>query len=248
MRRKMNMLQQVKSAQESWEERGVVTLAPSLFPADAVAIIYKPGRSATTSGNARTREWKLRFEPRMPRYIEPLMGWTGHDDPLAQIELNFRSMEAAVGYARSKGLHYVVQGHARDEANVHQVKEVESTAPDSAQSGARPSRRQRGDRSRSAETIPDDVQSGNIPSLRYGAPQDVLSDPVLTKSEKRDVLRRWALDAYAYEASPSNRNAKPHASSVDEIIDALIALDESELRRFIERASKSTARARPLAA
>jgi hypothetical protein len=38
----------------------------SIFPDDAMAIIYKPARSAMTSGKARTREWKLRFEPRSP--------------------------------------------------------------------------------------------------------------------------------------------------------------------------------------
>jgi ETC complex I subunit conserved region len=42
---------------------------PSVFPADVVAIIYKPARSAMTSGKARTRQWKLRFEPRSPQFI-----------------------------------------------------------------------------------------------------------------------------------------------------------------------------------
>jgi len=41
------MVQQVKSAQERWTERDATPLAPSVFPADAVAIIDKPPRSAT---------------------------------------------------------------------------------------------------------------------------------------------------------------------------------------------------------
>jgi hypothetical protein len=71
--------------------------------------------------------------------------------------------------------------------------------------------------------------------LRYAAPQDVLRDPALSQSEKRDVLRRWALDAYVTESAPSE-HAKPDSWHLDEVIDALIALDEPELRRFIERA------------
>jgi hypothetical protein len=51
------MLQSVKSAEERWMDRvGVspVPPTPSVFPADVVAIIYKPARSAMTSGKART--------------------------------------------------------------------------------------------------------------------------------------------------------------------------------------------------
>ena len=64
-------------------------LAPQPFPDDAHAVIYKPGRSAMTSGKGRTRDWKLRFERRTPPVIEPLMGWTEGDDTLSQIELSF---------------------------------------------------------------------------------------------------------------------------------------------------------------
>jgi hypothetical protein len=85
-------------------------LATQLFPDDAHAVIYKPGRSAMTSGKGRTRDWKLRFERRTPPIIEPLMGWTEGDDTLSQIELSFPSAEAAIAYARRQGLRYSVQG------------------------------------------------------------------------------------------------------------------------------------------
>ena len=75
-----------------------------------MAAIYKPARSAMTSGKARTRDWKLRFEPRSCPFIEPLMGWTGSDDTLAQVELTFPSAAAAVAYARRQGLRYLLQG------------------------------------------------------------------------------------------------------------------------------------------
>src|SRR5689334_8905136 len=72
-------------------------LAPQSFPKNAHAVTYRPTRSAMTSGKARTREWKLRFERRAPPFIEPLMGWTGGDDTLACVELTFPSARN-VGY------------------------------------------------------------------------------------------------------------------------------------------------------
>jgi hypothetical protein len=91
-------------------ERPTPNLGASVFPAGAVARIYRPARSAMTSGRARTKRWLLRFDRRTPPFIEPLMGWTGGDDTLTQIELRFPTLEAAVAYARRQGLAYVVDG------------------------------------------------------------------------------------------------------------------------------------------
>jgi hypothetical protein len=105
------------SAEERWNGRvasAPVPLTQSNFPQDAVAVIYKPTRSAMTSGKARAREWKLRFEPRFPRRIEPLMGSTANEDPRAQVELTFPSAEAAVQYAQRQGLHYGVHVSSAD--------------------------------------------------------------------------------------------------------------------------------------
>jgi hypothetical protein len=56
----------------------------------------------------------------------------------------------------------------------------------------------------------------------------VLNDPDLTKYEKRAILSSWASDACAVENTPGVRQppgtAKP--VSLDEIIDALCALDD----------------------
>ena len=69
-------------------------------------LIYKPAKSATTSGRAGTKRWMLEFEPQSPPFIEPLMGWTGSADPMSRVRLAFPTREAAVAYARRQGLVY----------------------------------------------------------------------------------------------------------------------------------------------
>lgn len=86
-----------------------LSMASSFFPEDAVARIYKPSRSVMSSGKARTKGWRLAFERRTAPFIEPLMGYTGGDDTLTQVELSFPSLETAINYAERQGLTYVVQ-------------------------------------------------------------------------------------------------------------------------------------------
>ncbi|WP_352721811.1 NADH dehydrogenase ubiquinone Fe-S protein 4 [Mesorhizobium sp. M0306] len=82
----------------------------SEFPRDAVARIYKPCRSAMTSGRAQPKGWRLVFERRTAPVIEPLMGYTGGADTLTQVELDFPTAQAAIDYAERQGLAYAVQG------------------------------------------------------------------------------------------------------------------------------------------
>ena len=77
------------------------------------AVIYKPAKSAMTSGRAGTKRWLLEFEPQSPPFVEPLMGWTGSTDPMAHLRLMFPSREAAVAYAERQGLTYEVRGSAK---------------------------------------------------------------------------------------------------------------------------------------
>jgi hypothetical protein len=72
------------------------------------ARIYRPARSATQSGMARSRHWVLEFSPAEPREVDPLMGWTSSGDMLSQVRLRFDSREAAEAYAREHGLETVV--------------------------------------------------------------------------------------------------------------------------------------------
>lgn len=72
------------------------------------AKISKPARAATQSGQARAKLWLLEFEEERPRFIEPLMGWTGTRDTRQQIRLWFDSQQEAIAYARREGLAYHV--------------------------------------------------------------------------------------------------------------------------------------------
>jgi hypothetical protein len=72
------------------------------------ARIYKPARTATSSGTAKTKDWVLEFVPSAPREIDPLTGWTGSRDTQAQVKLHFASQEEAEDYAREEGIDYVI--------------------------------------------------------------------------------------------------------------------------------------------
>ena len=76
--------------------RSQLSFGRSLFPADAVARIFKPSRSVMTSGTARTKGWRLVFDRSRSPFIEPLMGYTGGHDTLTQVELEFPTLEAAI--------------------------------------------------------------------------------------------------------------------------------------------------------
>jgi ETC complex I subunit-like protein len=72
------------------------------------ARIFKPARTAMQSGEARTKEWVLEFEPASPRDIDPLMGWTSSRDMRSQVRLEFDTKEEAVAYATREGLAYTL--------------------------------------------------------------------------------------------------------------------------------------------
>jgi hypothetical protein len=71
-----------------------------------VARIYRPAKTAMSSGLAKTRRWVLEYEPEREKTIEPLMGYTSSDDMKSQIRLEFDSKEEAVAYAARNGIAY----------------------------------------------------------------------------------------------------------------------------------------------
>jgi hypothetical protein len=77
------------------------------------ARIYKPARNAMQSGNARTKQWLLEYEPERPKVPDPLMGWTSSDDMRQQVTLEFDTREEAVAYAGKHAIPYqVFEPHA----------------------------------------------------------------------------------------------------------------------------------------
>jgi ETC complex I subunit conserved region len=72
------------------------------------ARIYRPARTAMQSGNAKTKEWVLDFEPEQPRVVEPLMGWTASGDMKQELRLFFQTKEEAIAYCEREGLAYQV--------------------------------------------------------------------------------------------------------------------------------------------
>jgi len=73
------------------------------------ARIFKPARTAMSSGTAKTRNWVLEHVPDTSREVDPLMGWTSSVDTQAQVRLSFPSKEAALEYAAEHGIDAVVQ-------------------------------------------------------------------------------------------------------------------------------------------
>jgi hypothetical protein len=72
------------------------------------ARIFKPAKTAMQSGQARTKEWVLEYDPEAPREIDPLMGWTSSADMKSQIRLSFDTREDAIAYAQRNGIPYRV--------------------------------------------------------------------------------------------------------------------------------------------
>ena len=72
------------------------------------ARIYRPAKTAMSSGMAKTHQWVLEYAPASAREIDPLMGWTSSDDTQSQVKLRFDSKEAALDYAADNGIEVVV--------------------------------------------------------------------------------------------------------------------------------------------
>ncbi len=74
-----------------------------------IARIYRPARNAMQSGQGKSKQWVLVFEPAAPREIDPLMGYTSSADTRQQVRLSFESLEEAEAYAQKNGIAYTVQ-------------------------------------------------------------------------------------------------------------------------------------------
>ena len=73
------------------------------------AKLYRPAKTAMSSGTAKSKKWVLEFDKASRREIDPLMGWTGSSDTQSQVRLSFDSQEDAMAYAEEQGLQVNLQ-------------------------------------------------------------------------------------------------------------------------------------------
>lgn len=72
------------------------------------AKIFKPVKTATQSGRAKTKKWVLEYELETRRQPEALMGWVSSGDTLNQVKIGFDTQEEAIAFADKKGWDYSV--------------------------------------------------------------------------------------------------------------------------------------------
>jgi NADH dehydrogenase len=94
------------------------------------ARIYRPAKTAMSSGQALTRHWVLEFAPASARSVDPLMGWTSSDDTQSQVRLRFDSKEAAIEYAKDHGIDAQVFEPKTRRANIRPRGYAENFAVD----------------------------------------------------------------------------------------------------------------------
>ncbi len=211
-----------------------LSMGRSIFPADAVARICKPSRAVTTSGKARTRGWRLVFERRTAPFIEPLMGYTGGDDTLTQVELSFPTLQSAIRYAERQGLTYVVQTPTGQTGNGRSRrvddKPAQAGRPTHAFSDATLDRLGLAALQESYGHALDGAANRNDPSgpESWAAPMGVVRDPTLTLEAKRSILMNWAWSEYLIDQATNEgmpENNRP--SRLDEVEQALLALERA---------------------
>ncbi len=203
--------------------RAPLAMGRSPFPQDAVARIDKPSRSVTTSGKAGTKGWRLTFERRKAPFIEPLMGWTGGDDTLAQVKLDFPTRDSAIRYAERQGLRYTVQS-----AEGQENRKRRATRSARAFSDATLTKLGLKDLQENYGRAIDDAANRNDPSgpETWASPLDVVRDRTLSLDAKRSILINWAWTEYLIDQATNEgmpENGRP--SRLDEVEQALLALE-----------------------
>ena len=207
------------------------------FPKDAVARIYKPSRSPMTSAKAPSRGWRLRFERRTAPFIEPLMGYTGGDDTLTQVELSFPTLHSAVRYAERNGLTYHVDqpDGMQTKAPVKRAKQSFSDAT-LARLGLQDLQ----------ETYVEAMVGAAARNDRSGpsgwaSPMDVALDGSLPLDAKRSILMNWAYNEYLMDqATGEGMPDNDMPSRLDAVEEALLWL-ERDVATELEHAMRKRA-------
>lgn len=82
---------------------------PQSIYKDRTALIYRPARNVMQSGRAQTHKWLIQFNSDVPRWENPVMGWTSSRDPVQGMALKFESKEDAINYAQEQGWAFEVK-------------------------------------------------------------------------------------------------------------------------------------------
>ena len=72
------------------------------------AKIYKPSKTAMQSGRSKFNKWVLKISDNKNQIRDTMMGWNGGSNTSSQIQLNFKSKEDAILYAKSNNIDYEV--------------------------------------------------------------------------------------------------------------------------------------------
>ena len=76
---------------------------------DRIALIFRPTRNVMQSGRSQSQHWCLQFNSDVPRWENPIMGWTSSRDPVQSLNLKFESKEEAKKYAEEQGWAFEVK-------------------------------------------------------------------------------------------------------------------------------------------
>ncbi|TCU13917.1 ETC complex I subunit [Rhizobium laguerreae] len=209
----------------------------SVFPEGAVARIFKPSRSAMTSGTPRTKGWRLVFERRSAPFIEPLMGYTGSTDTLTQVELEFPTLESAIRYAERQGLTYRVQRQASSAAAAAKQRTRRRTyRSPHAFSDSTLLRLGLAARQESyGQALDAGLQTHVYDPATWPSPIDVVGDRTLTLQAKRTILMNWAWTEYLIDRAINEgmpENDRP--SRLHEVEQALLDLERNAERRDLQ--------------
>ena len=72
------------------------------------AKIYKPAKTAMQSGRAKYNKWILKISDSKNQTKDTMMGWNGGSNTISQIQLQFKTKEDAINYAKSNNINYEV--------------------------------------------------------------------------------------------------------------------------------------------
>jgi hypothetical protein len=214
------------------DNRRHAPLSKPAFPADAVAHIHRPCRSAMSSAPGEA-EWRLEFEPRSAPFLDPLMGWTGGSDPLRQLALSFPTLDAAVAYAERQGLRAIVHHDAQSRRDQRDIAKRAFSDGTLRHLGLGRLQKSYGEAMARASRGEEKVQR------QLGdAPMDVVLRSDLSVDEKRSILMNWAFDLHLILQRQSDDAA---ASRLSEIEEAVLKLEGKGGARPVAAAPREAA-------